>query len=206
MTKYGTDRRNESPLKTVTRSQSEKLDEVSATINSRIVVDWAMRYGNALIGSRLECFHGRVASAFWWADYPQYAAATTATVCDGSSSFGSMWWQPSLRVAPPYYDNPVYIEAVTDSHFKRSLKAIVHAAGLFLLHSMGRQGVSAARPTLIIVKCSKTARLLRENLKLNEATFLKHYVPVAFGKTEWLQPYTDVTVRNLAKAASRILR
>src|SRR5471032_890943 len=75
--------RNESPLKTVTRSQSDKLEEMLEKVDKRLRVDWAMRYGNPSIRSRLEALAAQDCERVLLVPlYPQYAAATTATVCD----------------------------------------------------------------------------------------------------------------------------
>src|SRR6185312_8584426 len=109
--------RDESPLKTITRSQAEKLAELFASDSNNIVVDWAMRYGQPSIATRIDslllagCERILVAPM-----YPQYAAATTATVAD--EAFRCMMRlraQPALRVARPYYDDPIYIDALASS-------------------------------------------------------------------------------------------
>ena len=75
--------RNELPLKTITRSQSDKLDEIFDKMDKRIRIDWAMRYGNPSIQSRLEALAAQDCERILIVPlYPQYAAATTATVCD----------------------------------------------------------------------------------------------------------------------------
>jgi protoporphyrin/coproporphyrin ferrochelatase len=85
--------KNESPLKTITRSQADKLTTALAQYGDRVVVDWAMRYGNPSMRSR------RILVVPL---YPQYAAATSATVCDEAfRALMKMRWQPTLRVAPP---------------------------------------------------------------------------------------------------------
>ena len=74
---------NESPLKTITRSQAEKLAAILEPLGKHIIVDWAMRYGNPSIASRLEALVARGCERILVMPlYPQYAAATTATVCD----------------------------------------------------------------------------------------------------------------------------
>ena len=159
-----------------------------------------MRYGNPSIGSRLDIFSRQGCERVLVLPmYPQYAAATTATVCDEVFRvLARMRWQPSLRVAPPYYDNPVYIEAVTKS-LQAELAKLPFTPQVVIasFHGMPKEYLLRGDP--YYCQCSKTARLLRENLKLNEATFLTTFQS-RFGKTEWLQPYTDVTVRNLAKS------
>src|ERR1700741_3106854 len=97
--------RDESPLKTITRAQSDKLDEMFEKIAKRVRVDWAMRYGNPSIRSRLEALSAQDCERILIVPlYPQYAAATTATVCDEVfRSLERMRFQPALRVAAPYY-------------------------------------------------------------------------------------------------------
>src|SRR5215468_8195426 len=115
--------KNESPLKTITRSQAEKLAAALAPRGKRVVVDWAMRYGNPSISSRLAALVAQGCERILVVPlYPQYAAATSATVCDEVfRALMDMRWQPALRVAPPYFDEPVYIEALTaalEAHLK----------------------------------------------------------------------------------------
>ncbi len=75
--------RNESPLKTITRSQSDQLEDMLGKVDKRLRVDWAMRYGNPSIRSRLDALAAQDCERILIVPlYPQYAAATTATVCD----------------------------------------------------------------------------------------------------------------------------
>src|SRR5437764_8508657 len=105
--------KNESPLKTITRAQSEKLAEAIAD-HDHVVVDWAMRYGNPSIRSRIDALVAQGCDRLLVVPlYPQYSAATSATVCDEVFRvLGRMRAQPTLRVTPPYYDDPDYIEAL----------------------------------------------------------------------------------------------
>ena len=97
--------RNDSPLKTITRSQSDKLDEMMDKLDKRIRVDWAMRYGNPSIASRLEALVAQNCERILVVPlYPQYAAPTTATVCDEVfRALTRMRFQPTIRIAAPYY-------------------------------------------------------------------------------------------------------
>src|SRR6202142_3004696 len=94
---------NESPLKTITRSQSDKLEEMLAKVDKRLRVDWAMRYGNPSIRSRLDALMAQDCERILIVPlYPQYAAATTATVCDDVFRVvEKMRYQPTLRFAAP---------------------------------------------------------------------------------------------------------
>ena len=109
--------RDESPLKTITRAQSEKLSAMLAPVDARITVDWAMRYGNPSIASRLDALQRAGCDRILIVPlYPQYAAATTATVADKAfDALGDMRWQPAVRIAPSWHDDPVYIEALAVS-------------------------------------------------------------------------------------------
>src|SRR4051794_25093259 len=109
--------RNESPLKTITRSQAAKLRAVTDAIDPTIVVDWGMRYGNPSMDSRIEAMAKAGCERILVVPlYPQYAAATSATVCDAAfATLGRLRDQPALRVVPPYYDDRVYIDALASS-------------------------------------------------------------------------------------------
>ena len=108
--------RNESPLKTITRAQSDKLAAAIAD-DDHVVVDWAMRYGNPSIQSRIDALTAQGCDRLLVVPlYPQYSAATSATVCDEVFRvLAGMRAQPTLRVTPPYYDDPDYIEALAVS-------------------------------------------------------------------------------------------
>src|SRR5438477_12721702 len=108
--------KNESPLKTITRAQSEKL-AAAISDHDHVVVDWAMRYGNPSIASRIDALMAQRCGRLLVVPlYPQYSAATSATVCDEVFRvLGKMRAQPTLRLTPPYYDGPDYIEALAVS-------------------------------------------------------------------------------------------
>src|SRR4051795_11507371 len=108
--------KNESPLKTITRAQAEKLAGAIAD-HEHVVVDWAMRYGNPSIRSRIDALTAQGCDRLLVVPlYPQYSAATSATVCDEVFRvLAGMRAQPTLRVSPPYYDDPDYIDALAVS-------------------------------------------------------------------------------------------
>src|SRR5262249_47861681 len=116
--------RNEGPLKTITRSQAEKLQHALSD-DPRIVVDWAMRYANPTTDSRLCALQEQGCDRILLVPlYPQYAAATSATACDHAfRALMGMRWQPAVRVAPSYHDDPAYIEALAAS-MRRHLGAL----------------------------------------------------------------------------------
>ncbi|MGA7332486.1 MAG: ferrochelatase [Pseudolabrys sp.] len=191
--------RNESPLKTITRSQSDKLEEIMEKLDRRVRVDWAMRYGNPSISSRLEALAAQDCGRILIVPlYPQYAAATTATVCDEAfRSLSAMRFQPTLRVAAPYYAEPVYIDALASSLnatvAKLSFRPEVIVASY---HGMPEDYVDKGDP--YFRHCSETTTLLRKKLKLDDERLIMTFQS-RFGTAEWIKPYTDATVKSLAE-------
>jgi ferrochelatase len=190
--------RNESYLKTITRSQSDKLGATLAG-DPRILVDWAMRYGNPSIASRLDAMQAAGCDRILIVPlYPQYAAATSATVCDKAfEALAQMRWQPALRVAPAWFDEPVYIDAVATS-LEQSLAQLPFKPDVILasFHGMPEEYLRKGDP--YHCQCAKTARLLRERLKLDESQLMLTFQS-RFGPAEWLKPYTDATVKSLGE-------
>jgi ferrochelatase len=188
---------NESPLKTITRAQSDKL-AAALKRDKRILVDWAMRYGNPSIPSRLEAMQAAGCDRILIVPlYPQYAAATTATVCDKVlESLKTMRWQPSVRFAPPWFDEPVYIDALAAS-LKAELAKLPFKPEAIVasFHGMPKAYLEKGDP--YHCQCAKTARLLRDKLKLGDKLMLTFQS--RFGLAEWLKPYTDATVKALAE-------
>jgi ferrochelatase len=190
--------RDESPLKTITRSQSDQLEAIFEK-DTRIRVDWAMRYGNPSIGSRLEALADQSCERILLVPlYPQYAAATTATVCDEAfRALARMRFQPSLRVAAPYYAEPVYIDALANS-LNAELAKLSFKPELILAsyHGVPEDYVEKGDP--YAKQCAETTRLLRQKLKLDEERLVMTFQS-RFGKAEWVKPYTDATVKSLAE-------
>jgi protoporphyrin/coproporphyrin ferrochelatase len=191
--------KNESPLKTVTRSQAEKLAAILEPLGRHVKVDWAMRYGNPSIASRLDALVAQGCERILLVPlYPQYAAATSATVCDEAfRALMTMRWQPAIRVAPPWHDEPVYIEAVA-STLQAELARLPFKPDVILASFHGIPKDYFLRGDPYYCHCAKTARLLRERLGLDDKTFMLTFQS-RFGRAEWLQPYTDMTVKRLAK-------
>jgi ferrochelatase len=190
-------KRNESFLKTITRSQSDKLAGMIEKTGVR--VDWAMRYGNPSIASRLDAMQVAGCDRVLIVPlYPQYAAATTATVCDKAfEALARMRWQPALRVAPPYFDEPVYIDALAQSVKTRLAKLRFKPEVILAsFHGMPEEYLRKGDP--YHCQCAKTARLLRNKLKLDDQQLIMTFQS-RFGPSEWLKPYTDSTVKALAE-------
>jgi ferrochelatase len=197
--------RNESPLKTITRAQSEKLAAALSPLGANLVVDWAMRYGNPSIGSRLVDLVARGCDRILVMPfYPQYSAATTATVCDEVFRvLMRLRRQPAVRVAPPYYDDKVYIDAVAAS-MRAELGKLAFAPEFILasFHGMPEEYVRKGDP--YERQCIETTRLLRQALGYDEGKLMLTFQS-RFGRAKWLEPYTDETVKALAKRGVKSL-
>src|SRR6266699_246308 len=194
--------KNESPLKTITRAQSEKLAEAISD-HDHVVVDWAMRYGNPSSASRIEALTAQGCDRLLVVPlYPQYSASTTATVADEVFRvLGGMRAQPTLRITPPYYDDPDYIEALAvsiDAH----LKSLPFQPDLIVasFHGMPKKYVDKGDPYL--AQCIATTDALRKRMGLDASKLLLTFQS-RFGFDEWLQPYTDKTIEQLAKDGVR---
>jgi ferrochelatase len=191
--------RDESPLKTITRAQAEKLKLELASCAEPPLVDWAMRYGNPSIGSRLDALASQGCERILIMSlYPQYSAATTATVADEVFRVLKKWRrQPTLRFAAPYYDDRAYIEALAAST-QAELAKLSFAPDVILasFHGMPEDYIKKGDP--YFEHCVETMRLLRARLGLDENK-LQLTFQSRFGRAKWLEPATDKTVRELAK-------
>ncbi|MCV0369980.1 ferrochelatase [Filomicrobium sp.] len=190
--------RDEGPLKTITRNQATVLAE-RLSGDPRIIVDWAMRYANPSTESRLKWLQEQGCERILLVPlYPQYAAATTATACDQAfRALMKMRWQPFVRVAPSYHDDPVYIEALATS-MQRHLDGLDFKPERIIatFHGMPQEYLEKGDP--YHCQCQKTSRLLREKMNWPAETWLTTFQS-RFGNDPWLQPYTDKTVEALAK-------
>ncbi|WP_274425816.1 ferrochelatase [Chelativorans sp. YIM 93263] len=190
--------RNESPLRTFTRAQGERLATALAD-HENIIVDWAMRYGKPAIkevtNSLIERGCDRIVM---FPLYPQYSATTTATVNDKFfEALAKMRFQPAVRTIPSYPGDSVYIDALA-----RSIEG--HLATLDFepekviasYHGIPQSYVQRGDP--YEAQCYETSRLLRERLGWDDKKLLTCFQS-RFGPEEWTQPYTDKTVERLAR-------
>ncbi len=199
--------RDESPLRTITRGQAEKL---TAMLRSDcggndgrladVVVEWGMRYGNPSIRKGIDSLVAQGCDRFLLVPlYPQYAAATSATVCDKAfEALATMRFQPTMRVAHPYFRSPAYIEALAASLrqeiAKLSFKPEVLLASF---HGVPREYITKGDPYM--AQCIETWQRLRHAMGLSANEFRISFQS-RFGPAEWLQPYTDETIKSMAKA------
>jgi ferrochelatase len=190
--------KNESPLKTFTRAQSEKLGAALAG-NQKLVVEWAMRYGKPSIAERLNALKQQGCDKIvLFPLYPQYSAATTATALDKAYEvLQAMRWQPAIRTVPPYFDSPAYIDAIAAS-LKTHMASLKWKPDRILLafHGLPREYLDKGDP--YHCHCQKTARLVREKLGLSK-DYAQLVFQSRFGRAEWLKPYAQETVEQLPK-------
>jgi ferrochelatase len=189
---------NESYLRTYTRNQSDRLNEALKDLTN-VTVDWGMRYGQPSIASRIEALKARGCyRVLVFPLYPQYAAATTATVNDKAfETLLAMRWQPALRTVAPYHDDPTYIDALANS-VTNHLATLDWEPEIMLASFHGIPQSYFKKGDPYHCQCLKTARLLRERLGYSKERLMVTFQS-RFGPEEWLQPYTDKTVERLAK-------
>ena len=184
---------NESPLLYFTKKQSNELNKKIGSEN--IVVDFAMRYGNPSIKSKLHQLKNKgCENIIILPLYPQYAAATTATVCDEVyRSLMKMRWQPSLQIIPHYESEPLYIDALVRS-IERKIKTLKWTPDLIISSYHGIPKTYFEKGDPYHCYCHKTTRLIKEKFKKVE---IRTTFQSRFGPQDWLTPYTDKTLENL---------
>lgn len=189
---------DESPLRTFTRSQADKLAATFAD-KANVRVDWGMRYGNPSIASRLDALKEQGCERILiFPLYPQYSASTTATVNDKAfEHLMGMRWMPAVRTVPPYHDDPVYIDALARS-IEKHLATLDFEPEKVLASYHGIPQSYFRKGDPYHCHCMKTTRLLRARLGWGEDRLLTTFQS-RFGPEEWLQPYTDKTLEALAR-------
>ena len=190
---------NKSPLRFYTEMQSKKLNAKIG--NEDLIVDFAMRYGNPSIKSKIKNMQEKgCEKLIIFPLYPQYASPTTATVCDEVFRvLMKLRWQPSLQIVPHYESEPLYIDAIVKS-INNKLKKIDWKPDLIVAsyHGIPKKYFEKGDPYHCY--CQKTTRLISEkfeNIKI-VTTFQSR-----FGPQEWLQPYTDKTLESLPKEGAK---
>ena len=194
-----------SPLAAITAAQAEALQPV---LGDRVTVDWAMRYGNPSIETRLTAMKDAGCERILVAPlYPQYSGATTATVVDKVNAvLAAMRWQPSIRTLPPYHDDAAYIEALARDT-SAQLAGLSFQPDLLLLsfHGMPQRTLELGDP--YHCHCRKTARLLEEKLRhdrlIPDAMRVETSFQSRFGPAKWLEPATDQMLMAEGAGAQR---
>ena len=190
---------NISPLLYYTREQAKKVS--STFTRDNVIIDFAMRYGNPSIKSKIIKLHDQGCENLVILPlYPQYAAATTATVCDEVyRTLMKMRWQPSLKIIPHYESDPLYIDALVNS-LNKKIKEINWEPDLILAsyHGIPKKYFDKGDPYHCY--CHKTTRLISEKFNSIE---IKTTFQSRFGPQKWLEPYTDKTLESLPREGKK---
>tara|TARA_Y100000816_G_C26061098_1_gene557212 strand:- start:423 stop:1421 length:999 start_codon:yes stop_codon:yes gene_type:complete len=190
---------NKSPLLYYTEKQASKLSRHIK--NDNVILDFAMRYGNPSIKSKIKKLQSEgCENLIILPLYPQYAAATTATVCDEVyRTLMKMRWQPSLKIIPHYESEPLYINALVSS-IEKKINEIKWKPDLIIAsyHGIPKKYFDKGDPYHCY--CHKTSRLISEKFRSIE---IKTTFQSRFGPQEWLQPYTDKTLEALPKEGKK---
>lgn len=195
-----------SPLISISRQQAQKLEnDLQSKIRGNVLVDVAMRYGNPSISDALQSLRSAGAKRILVLPmYPQYSATTTASVFDAVTSELQKWrWLPDMRFINSYHDHPSYIDALAKSiinHWnQRNRKPDML---VFSFHGIPKSYIDNGDP--YFCHCQKTARLVAEKLLLKPNNW-KVTFQSRVGREEWLQPYTDNTMKQLAHQGVKTL-
>lgn len=185
-----------SPLLLHSRALVEKT---RGTLNARLqaAVVLGMSYSSPSIPGALEQLRrAGVRRLIVLPLYPQYSCTTTASVFDRVTSELQRWrWVPELRFIGNYHDEPSYVEAISTSireHWH------THERGhlLFSFHGVPRRYLLAGDP--YHCQCLTTARLVASRLGLDAADWSVSFQSQV-GREEWLRPYTDETLMQMAQ-------
>ncbi len=187
------------PLKVWTEKQAKLLQGMLGERGQRVIVRHAMRYGSPSIATELEKLRSEGASRILvLSAYPQYCAATTASVNDEAMRWAqSSRAQPELRFAGAYFDEPLYIEALAQSvlrHWQTNGRP-----ELLTMSFHGMPARTAALGDPYHAQCLETGRLLAARLNLTAEQWRVTFQS-RFGKAKWLEPYTEPTLIARAKA------
>ncbi len=191
---------DESPLLTITKGQTGAIaDAMQAQFGDKVMVDFCMRYGNPSTLTKVaEMTAAGCNKILFFPLYPHYAGATSASACD--QFFRALMrekWQPAVRVVPPYFDEPAYIDALAQS-VERTWAAATTPPDMLVCsyHGLPERYLREGDP--YHCQCQKTTRLLRERLGW-DATQISTTFQSRFGPEEWLKPYTVEEVARLAQ-------
>lgn len=191
-------KKNESPLKTYTRAQCTKLAKQFKDTYPDVEFEWGMRYGNPSTDQGIKNLIDKgCRKILFFALYPQYSACTTATAYDSAfKTLEKLNWQPAIRTASSWHDDPDYIDILAQSVADK-LKTLKNKPEVILtsFHGLPKRYLMAGDP--YHCQCQKTSRLVKEKLKWKDDRWITTFQS-RFGPEEWLQPYTDKTIEKLA--------
>ena len=190
---------NMSPLRYFTIMQTNKLSKKMESKD--LFIDFAMRYGSPSIKTKLEKLQKDGCEKIIILPlYPQYAAATTATVCDEVyRNLIRMRWQPSLQIIPHYESEPLYIDALANS-LNKKISELSWKPDLVIASYHGIPQKYFEKGDPYHCYCHKTSRLLSERFTKIP---IKTTFQSRFGPQAWLQPYTDKTLEGMPREGKK---
>jgi len=195
---------DESPLMTITKDQTHKIkDAMQARYGDQVMVDFCMRYGNPSTKSKVEAMiEAGCRKILFFPLYPQYAGPTVATANDQFFRIlMAAKWQPAARTVAPYFDHPLYIDALAQS-VERAYAAAEKTPDLLVCsyHGVPQRYLTEGDP--YHCQCQKTTRLLKERLGWDDSQIITTFQS-KFGPEDWLQPYTVKEVARLAEVEGK---
>ncbi|MCR9124971.1 MAG: ferrochelatase [Rhodobacteraceae bacterium] len=195
---------DESPLMTITKQQAAKLTQTMANrYGDQVMVDFCMRYGNPSTQSKVRAMvEAGCQKILFFPLYPHYAGATSATAND--QFFRALMqekWQPTTRTVEPYFEHPLYIEALAQS-IERAYAGLDKRPDILVCsyHGVPIRYLMEGDP--YHCQCQKTTRLLKERLGWADTEIVTTFQS-KFGPEEWLKPYTVEEVARLAGAGKK---
>lgn len=191
-----------SPLLLWTEKQAKLLQGWLGEHGHRVEVRHAMRYGNPSIASQLDALKAGGATRILVLNaYPQYSASTTASVADAVMAWSARTrLVPELRFVNRYHDDGGYIQALArriEAHWREQGRGD-HLVMSF--HGVPERALRLGDP--YHCECQKTARLLATRLALGKEQYTLAFQS-RFGKAKWLEPFTEPTLRALARRGVR---
>jgi ferrochelatase len=188
-----------SPLLVLTERLAERL-------RSRLVgeahVEIGMRYREPSIRRGLERLQQAGVSELVVVPlYPQFSGTTTASIYDGiEAALKELSWQPGLHRIEKYHDHPAWIEAVAESIRDFRMQHGTAEKLIFSLHGIPQRYVRQGDPYQ--QQCEESVRAVVRSLGLSDDEWLLTYQS-RVGREPWLQPYTDITLEELARSGVR---
>jgi ferrochelatase len=194
-----------SPLAVYSRRLTQKIGErLHGLLGDRVRVELAMTYGNPSISSVIHRLaKENVKRLLVLPLYPQYCSSTTAPVFDRTSRALMRWrWLPETRFINDYFDDPGYIDALTERIERHWAEIGERSHLLFSYHGIPAVYVAEGDPYQ--AQAETTTRLVVERLKLADGEW-SHCYQSRFGNVVWLQPYTEDVLKVLASRGVRKL-
>lgn len=190
-----------SPLRVFSQALA---DAMGVRLSHRAQVALAMRYGEPSVAVQMRALRNAgVQRLLVLPMYPQYSVTTTASVMDAVQAEMATWPQPvEWRMISDYHDDAMWIDAVADKIREHRAKQAEPGHLLFSFHGIPQRCVDKGDP--YADQCQASARAIADALGLGEGEWSLSYQS-RLGKAQWLMPYTDQTVRELARRGIRHL-